>query len=187
MWGIIEVETRAGREASTMPPLQDGVSDPAVITELPLEEEDDAPARARRRMKRHREVLLISCAVCLLALLLHELPDGRVTVRGLPQFPLPQTCMSRALLGLRCPGCGLTRSIIHLAHGDWQASWHDHRLGGLLGIVIALQIPYRLYKLRRPERGVLPSSWQAAMGYALIVLLLGNWLLDVAAGRLQSP
>ncbi len=170
-----------------MPSLQDGVSDSALISELPLEEEDDAPARARRRMKRHREVLLISCAVWLLAFSLHELPDGRVAVRGLPQFPLPQTCMSRAIFGLRCPGCGLTRSIIHLAHGDWRASWHDHRLGGLLGIVIALQIPYRLYALRRPEQEVLPSRWQAAMGYALIGLLLANWLLDVAAGRLRSP
>jgi hypothetical protein len=170
-----------------MPSLQDGVSDSTLIVELPLEAEDDAPARARRRAKRHREVLFISCVVWLLAFLLHELPDGRVAVRGLPQFPLPQTCMSRAILGLRCPGCGLTRSIIHLGEGDWRASWHDHRLGGLLGIVIALQIPYRLYALRRPERPLTLSRWQAAMGYALIALLLGNWLLDVAAGRLRAP
>jgi hypothetical protein len=170
-----------------MSPLQDGVSTSAAITELPLEEEDDSAARVRRQVKRHREVLLVSCAVWLLAFLLHELPNGRVAVRGLPQFPLPQTCMSRALLGVRCPGCGLTRSIIHLAEGDWRASWHDHRLGGLLGIVIALQIPYRLYALRRPERPVLAVSWQAALGYILIGLLFGNWLLDVAAGQLRSP
>jgi hypothetical protein len=170
-----------------MSPLQDGVSTSAAITELPLEEEDDSAARVRRQVKRHREVLLVSCAVWLLAFLLHELPNGRVAVRSLPQFPLPQTCMSRALLGVRCPGCGLTRSIIHLAHGDWRESWHDHRLGGLLGIVITLQIPYRLYLLRRPEHPLLAPSWQVAMGYALIGLLLGNWLLDVAAGRLRSP
>ena len=81
------------------------------------------PRAPDRRLKRHREVLAIACVVCLLAFLLHELPDGRVAVRGLPQFPLPQTCASRAWLGIRCPGCGLTRSIIHLAEGDWQASW----------------------------------------------------------------
>jgi hypothetical protein len=170
-----------------MPPLQDGLSNSVAVTELPEEEEDDASARARRLMKRHREVLFISCTVWLLAFLLHELSDGRVAVRGLPQFPLPQTCMSRAIFGLRCPGCGLTRSIIHLAEGDWRASWHDHRLGGLLAVVIALQIPYRLYALCRPGRPLLPVSWQAAVGYALIGLLFGNWLLDVAAGRLQSP
>ncbi len=170
-----------------MPPLQDGLSNSVAITELPEAEEDDASVRARRQVKRHREVLFISCTVWLLAFLLHELSDGRVAVRGLPQFPLPQTCMSRALFGMRCPGCGLTRSVIHLAEGDWRASWHDHRLGGLLAVVIALQIPYRLYALCRPDRPLLPTSWQAALGYALIGLLFGNWLLDVAAGRLQSP
>jgi hypothetical protein len=81
----------------------------------------------------------------------------------------------------------LTRSIIHLAEGNWRASWHDHRLGGLMAIVIALQIPYRLLALRRPERPLFSIHWQTAMGYALIVLLLGNWVVDVAAGRLSSP
>ena len=171
-----------------MPPLQDGVSDSAAMIELPFEEEDDASGARRSpgEAPPRSAADLVALSGCWLSCL-HELPDGRVAVRGLPQFPLPQTCMSRAVFGLRCPGCGLTRSIIHLAHGDWRASWHDHRLGGLLGIVIALQIPYRLYALRRPEQPLLPLSWQAALGYALIGLLLGNWLLDVAAGRLSSP
>jgi hypothetical protein len=170
-----------------MPPLQDGLSNSVSVTELPEAEEDEASARARRQVKRHREVLFISCVVWLLAFLLHELSDGRVAVRGLPQFPLPQMCMSRSLFGLRCPGCGLTRSIIHLAEGDWRASWHDHRLGGLLAVVIAFQIPYRLDALCRPGERLLPASWPAVLGYVLIGLLIGNWLLDVAAGRLHSP
>ena len=132
-------------------------------------------------------MLVIACAVVALAFLLHELPDGRVAVRGLPQFPLPADLRIAGTLGLRCPGCGLTRSIIHLAEGDWQASWHDHRLGGLLAIVIAFQVPYRLYALRRPERPLLSSFWLTAFGYALIAILVVNWLLDVAAGRLSSP
>jgi hypothetical protein len=144
--------------------------------------------RPSTRPERHREMLAIACAALLLAFLLHELPDGRIAVRGLPQFPLPQVCASRALLGLRCPGCGLTRSIIHFAEGDWRASWHDHRLGGLLAVVIALQVPYRLYALlRTPERPWLSTFWLAAIGYALVALLIANWLVDVAAGRLTSP
>jgi hypothetical protein len=153
---------------------------------------DDEPegflsARAKNEAKRHGQMLAIACAVCLLAIVLHELPDGRVAMRGLPQFPLPQACASRAIFGLRCPGCGLTRSIIHLAEGDWRSSWHDHRLGGLLAIVIAFQIPYRLYALRRPARPLFSTFWLRAFGYVLIVALLANWLLDVAAGRLNSP
>jgi Protein of unknown function (DUF2752) len=136
--------------------------------------------------RRHRQVLAIACGVWVLAFALQVLPAGRVSFRGLPMIPLPQACFSRSWLGLRCPGCGLTRSIIHLAQGDWRASWQEHRLGVLMAIVITLQIPYRLLALRRPDRPLLPPRWQAVLGYALIALLLGNWLVELAAGRVTE-
>lgn len=171
-----------------MSALQDRLSNSTTMTELVFEI-DESPSldTDTRAIRRHREVLAIACVVWLLAFLLRELPDGRVAVRGLPQFPFPHTCASRAWLGLRCPGCGLTRSIIHLAEGDWRASWHDHRLGGLLAVVIALQIPYRLLALRRPGRPLFSTHWRTAMGYALIALLFGNWVVDLAAGRVSLP
>jgi hypothetical protein len=169
-------------------PLEACMSTTATQIVEPAEElEDDPSFRPDHRLERHRNVLAIACGVCLLAFLLQEMPGGRVTLRGLPQFPLPQTCASRIWLGLRCPGCGLTRSIIHLAEGDWQASWRAHRLGGLFALVIAFQIPYRLYALRRPAQPLLPQFWLAAIGYALIVTLVMNWLWDLAAGRFVSP
>jgi hypothetical protein len=147
------------------------------VEESPFSNEGGASAR------HHREVLAIACAVCTLAFAMRVLPDDRVAVRGLARFPLPQVCPSRTWLGLNCPGCGLTRSIIHLAEGDWRASWHDHRLGGLLAAAIALQVPYRLLALRRPERCRITPGWQALLGYALVVLLIGNWLLDLLRGQ----
>ena len=42
---------------------------------------------AERQTAHHRKVLAMVCGVFLLAFLLNELPDGRVAVRGLPQFP----------------------------------------------------------------------------------------------------
>ena len=63
----------------------------------------------------HRNMLMASVAMLLLALVLHETENGRVAVRGLPNLPLPHSCMSRQLFGVECPGCGLTRSVIHLA------------------------------------------------------------------------
>jgi hypothetical protein len=146
----------------------------------------ECPATPRSLVRRHQEVLAIACVVWVLAFALHEIPDGRVAIRGLPQLALPQTCASRSWFGVRCPGCGLTRSIIHLAEGDWWASWHAHRLGGLMAVVIALQIPYRLLALRQPDRPLIAPRWQAAMAYALIALLLGNWLLDLVSGRVTT-
>jgi hypothetical protein len=147
----------------------------------------DPPDASSRQVRRHREVLAVACAVGVLAVVLVENPEGRVSVRGFPQYPLPQTCAAQSLLGVKCPGCGLTRSIIHLAEGDWHASWRAHRLGGLMAAVIALQVPYRLLALRRPERPLIAPRWQAILGYALIVLLIGNWLVDVMAGQVVSP
>jgi Protein of unknown function (DUF2752) len=136
--------------------------------------------------QRHRAMLAIACAAGILAFALQKLPGGQVSFRGLARIPLPQTCFSRSWLGLKCPGCGLTRSIIHLAEGDWEASWRNHRLGSLMAVVILVQIPYRLLALRRLDRPLIGPQWQAVLAYALIALLLGNWLVELAAGRLTA-
>ena len=145
------------------------------------------PLEARARQVRwHRQMLAIAAAVCVLAFAHKELPDGRIAARALPQIPLPQTCASRAWLGLKCPGCGLTRSVIHLAEGNWRGSWEAHRLGALMALWIVSQIPYRLLALRRPEHPLIPPRWQAAFGSALIALFIANWLVELAAGRVME-
>jgi len=138
------------------------------------------------QMRRHRAVLALSLAVLMLAFALVEVPGGRVAVRGLTGYPLPPSCASRSLLGIKCPGCGLTRSFIHLADTDWRTSWRCHRLGGLLAAVVIFQIPYRLLAMRRPGRPLIAARWQVVLGAALIALLIANWLVDVVTGRLAS-
>ena len=152
----------------------------------------DAPeyaysAEALGLVRYHRRMLVLACLVIVLAFALHELPDGRVAVRGFSWFPLPQTCASRIYLGLKCPGCGLTRSIIHLAEGNWRASWHAHRLGVVMALLIMLQIPYHWLALRQPGRHLIAPHWQAIFACTLIALLVGNWLVDMASGRISSP
>jgi hypothetical protein len=142
--------------------------------------------RPTSQVRRHREVLAVALIVLALAFALVEVPGGRIAVRGLTQYPLPPSCVSRSLLGVRCPGCGLTRSFIHLAEGDWRGSWRCHRLGGLLATVLIFQIPYRLLAQRRPESPSISPRWQTGLGIVLIALLIINWLADVVTGRLAS-
>jgi Protein of unknown function (DUF2752) len=141
---------------------------------------------ARASIHRHREVLAVACVVAALAFALVEVPDGRVALRGFTRYPLPESCMSRSLFGVNCPGCGLTRSIIHLAEGDWRASWRSHRLGGLFAALIALQVPSRLLALRRPDCSIIPTCWLVLSGYLLIAMLIGNWQIDLVAGQVNS-
>jgi hypothetical protein len=136
----------------------------------------DCVPRAEAARRRHREMLIICTIVVVLSVILQVPSDHAVTVYGMPRIPLPQTCMSRAWFGIDCPGCGLTRSFICLAHGDWQRAWQFHRLGWLLALAVLLQFPYRLYALRRNEMAPLGHRFPKYFGYLLIALLIGNWL-----------
>lgn len=127
----------------------------------------------------HRQMLVL-CALALAASPLLEVrAAGRVGPRGLPGLVLPPTCLARQTLGVGCPGCGLTRSFVHLAHGDPAASFASHRLGWLLMALAALQIPYRLHALYGSGRFLLPAAAARWIGLGLIALLIGNWAVGL--------
>jgi len=140
----------------------------------------DAPDRHRGpSSRRHREMLGIACLVLGAAFVLQVRPEGQVGPELLPGVVLPPLCLARQWFGISCPGCGLTRSFIHLAHGDWRAAWQCHRLGWLLAGLVVLQIPYRLHGLCRPGRPLLAAAARKMIGYVLVGLLIVNWLLGL--------
>ena len=121
-------------------------------------------------------MLGISLTVIALAFLLETRADGRVNFVGAPGLPLPESCASRIWFGVRCPGCGLTRSLIALADADLSASLRHHRIGWLLALAILFQIPYRVHGLRDLKRGVRERAWPTWFGNLLIAALLINWI-----------
>lgn len=134
--------------------------------------------RGKRSTSRDWEMLLICFGAILAAFLLEMHPDERLRLHGLPRVAVPPLCGSRAIFGVNCPGCGLTRSLVHLTHGHWNASYHSHRLGWVVGAAMLAQIPYRAANLyRRKEH--LPNAFRTAFGGTLIVALLLNWLLEL--------
>jgi hypothetical protein len=137
-----------------------------------------APFSAARQ-SRHRTMLLIAVAVVVLAVLLHVRSDQRVEFRWLPGYPAPETCWSRSLFGMQCPGCGLTRSLIYLAHGDWRASLAMHRLGIVMALAILAQLPYCTVGILWKNDYPLGRRFATIVAWALVLLLMGNWLLDV--------
>ena len=133
--------------------------------------------RAERR--HHRDMLLLAGAVVLAACLLQVLPSQRVALVGFPERPLPHSCLSRSLFGVNCPACGLTRSFIHLFHGDVRSSWESHRLGWLFAVVVVTQIPYRLVAMRGPGRIHFDRTWTNAAIYGVLTLLVLNWIVNL--------
>lgn len=113
-------------------------------------------------------LILGLCLCCIVgASLLHGSPDGRV---WLPvtfihsEVPLPDVCWSRRLLGVSCPGCGLTRSFVAMAHGRFGQALDFNLMGPFLYLLCWSQIPYRLIEIA----GILRSSalWGRVNRYA---------------------
>ena len=133
--------------------------------------------------KHHLRVLILCAAVVVLALSLQTRADQRVEFAWLSGFPLPETCVSRKLFDVECAGCGLTRSFIALADGDFGRAFRFNRTGWLLACGLLIQFPYRLNLLHHlrtrglPEPG--PGWLTPVFTWTLIAALFGNWALKL--------
>ncbi|MEZ0230832.1 MAG: DUF2752 domain-containing protein [Planctomycetota bacterium] len=137
------------------------------------EEEREA---ARKLRKHHATYLGMALVVLVLSFVLRE--DTEVVRLPLVGTPLPPLCPLKFQTGWDCPGCGLTRSFVALAHGDLAKSWAHHRIGIALFAITAYQLVYRTFMIvkgeDRIERLVPVHRW---IGRALIAALLANWAL----------
>ncbi len=129
--------------------------------------------------RRHRQMLAIACGILVLSLFLRVRSDDHAALAFLPDWPIPSSCPSQTIFHVDCPGCGLTRSFIHLAHGDWDCAFSKHRLGWLLALATVLQIPYRLTALLGHNPQPLGVRFPKLFGMALIAALIGNWALQL--------
>ena len=80
-----------------------------------------APAARTRRLRRARAMVVVIGSALIWATLL-VLPADFFDHHG------PTMCVSRLLLGVECPGCGMTRASMHALHFDFAAAWHYNRL-----------------------------------------------------------
>jgi hypothetical protein len=137
---------------------------------------------AEARQSRHRSMLIIAVVVVVASFLLQVRSDQRVELSCLPGVPSPEMCWSRSIFGLKCPGCGLTRSLIYLAHGDWRSSLAMHRLGILMAVAIVAQLPYSAVGIYWKKDYPLGRRFATIFAWTLIALLIGNWLFETIMG-----
>ena len=86
-------------------------------------------------------LLLLGAAACVILL---AAPPGSPHAKWLPK------CMFHQLTGLYCPGCGATRALSALLHGDIRASLRNNLLLVPGSITVAILIVKPVVSLNRP-------------------------------------
>src|SRR5262245_13930218 len=84
----------------------------------------------------------------------------------------PVFCPVKLVLGLPCPGCGITRAFGHATHGLFREAFGFHALWPLLlGYFVFLWI----YKIIETVRGEPPKLPTYRIGGTALIVLLGFW------------
>lgn len=87
------------------------------------------------------------------------------------QFP----CLFHLATGAYCPGCGGTRAMAALLHGDLAASVRFHPLVPYLAAAVPALLLYWLYGRRR-GRKMRNAVWMTVL-YAGVLILVVNFLV----------
>jgi hypothetical protein len=138
------------------------------------------PASRGRRISYHASILALALALLAAAVTLNVEGESHISLHGLT---LPELCVWRQLLGISCPGCGLTRSCVSVAHGEIGHAWHFHPAGLFVVALAAAQLPYRAWQLWRTALGqaeVLPNAIRLAT-WGLVAALVASWLWHLIA------
>lgn len=83
------------------------------------------------------------------------------------------SCIMRLLTGLPCPGCGMTRSWVHLAHGDVVTAFEYNFFGPLAMAAAAGLVVYTVVALvrRQPTERLFDQ-----LNPKILMVLMGLWL-----------
>lgn len=126
---------------------------------------------------RHGLLLLLCLSIVTAARWLEIRDERQVCLPGW-SVSLPELCHSRIWLGVPCPGCGLTRGMIAMAHGRVAEAW-NHNPGSLfLWGLILFQIPlqgWKLWRCKLGRRRLEPGRIMGSIWIAMMAVLLAQW------------
>lgn len=139
----------------------------------------------RLNFRLHVIFLLMALAVIVCSFVMTSEGKTIVRVPGLP-MQMPETCMSKRLWGMDCPGCGLTRSFISMSHAQFSRAFSFNPAGPIVYLFVFVQIPWhayqmiRLWKRKRP----IETMWLYVPLFGMSAAILIQWFWRMAQGEL---
>ena len=145
---------------------------------------DHPPGQHPAPLPRHWKTLLICSGMLLLAVALRLNARGDVLLPYTSGPALPSACLTRQVLHMDCPGCGMTRSFIAMAHGQARRAFSYHRLGPVIFLYVLLQVPLQACVLLTGRTGLLivRPRYATAVIWAFIIALWLNWGYNLLTG-----
>ncbi|HLK59564.1 MAG TPA: DUF2752 domain-containing protein [Chthonomonadaceae bacterium] len=94
-------------------------------------------------------------------------------------------CLFRLFTRIPCPGCGLTRSLTLLWHGDFWLSFRYHPLGLLAFLICLFLVVSRLIAPRFPRLKARCETLERTLMHksilkGVLALMLGLWVTRLA-------
>ncbi|MDN5717314.1 MAG: DUF2752 domain-containing protein [Janibacter sp.] len=130
------------------------------------------PAQRRVHLTRglsigQRAVVPVLALISLVGLIIARVWPVQSVVSG------DATCIMRILTGLPCPGCGMTRSWVHMAHGDVLTAFEYNVFGPLAMAAAAGLVIYTVVALvrRRPTERLFDQ-----LNPKFLMVAMGLWL-----------
>lgn len=89
---------------------------------------------------------------------------------------VPHWCIFQKVLGVPCPGCGMTRALHCMAAGELAASVRMHPCGALLVAALVTQTIVRFALIRGWISGGAAHQWIKHIGNSFVAALMGWWV-----------
>ena len=163
---------RAAQESADTP-------SPLAVDQAPQVPVEPESAASVTEIGLHVGLCVLAVTVLLAAFML-SIEEGQRVVLPIVDIPLPELCTAKRLLGIDCPGCGLTRCFISVSQGRVNDALRYHPAGLLWFSILVFQIPYRSIQLWRIRGGYSEYNLHTVGTYIVIaafLLTIGQWLV----------
>jgi hypothetical protein len=152
------------------------------VIDSKIESPADADSGMANLLWMHGMFFLMALFVVVMSILMRSEGDTAVYLPG-TSLPLPDTCMAKRMLGIPCPGCGMTRAFISIGHGQLARAWDFNPASYVLYLFVAVQIPWhamQYWLCRRRGYGVtLPFIHFIPIAMAAVLLMQWLWRFGI--------